>query len=190
MKIILAITGASGSIYGIRLLEELKNHKIETHLIISKWAKKVIQYETSYQINNITNLASAVYKEDELNSCLSSGTFITDGMIVAPCSMKTVSAIAHGYANNLIVRASNVCIKEHRKLIILPRETPLSAISLENLLSLAKQNVFILPPMPAFYLKINNISQMVNYTVGKVLDCFDIKHNLFVRWGDDIHQEK
>lgn len=190
MKIILAITGASGVIYGIRLLEELKNCKIETHLIISKWAKKVIQYETNYQIKNIINLAFTVYKQDELDSCLSSGTFITNGMIIAPCSMKTVSAIAHGYANNLIVRAANVCIKEHRKLIVMPRETPLSAISLENLLSLARLNVFILPPMPAFYSPINNIAQMVNHTVGKVLDCLDIKHNLFVRWEGKISQKK
>ena len=182
MKIILAITGATGAIFGIRLLEELNKNKIETHLIISEWGKKVISHETNYSLEKITHLANYVYQESDMESQISSGNYLTDGMIIAPCSMKTVSAIATGYSNNLVTRASSICIKEQRKLILLPRETPLSVISLENLLKLAKLNVIILPPLPAFYFKVNDMNQMINYIVGKVLDFLNIQHNLFPRW--------
>jgi len=181
-QIILGITGASGSIYGIRLLAELNKLNINTHLILSNWARETITIETEYTIGQVKEMADHVYEASNLAARVASGSFRTDGMIIAPCSMKTLSAIANGYADNLIARAADVTIKEGRKLIIVPRETPLSQIHLRNMLTLSELGVAIIPPIPAFYHKPNSIEDIVNHSVGKVLDNLNIEHYLYKRW--------
>jgi len=182
MRLIIAITGASGVVYGKRLLEVLQNKKIETHLIISKAAEKIIEHELETTKKEIEKLASHVYSVDDLTAPISSGSFKTDAMIIIPCSMKTLAGIAHGYAENLILRGADAMLKEKRKLILVPRETPLNVIHLRNMLELAEQGVTIVPTMPAFYHKPASVSAIVDFVVGKVLDLLDIEHTLYVRW--------
>lgn len=182
MKLIVAITGASGVIYGKRLMEELRNRSIETHLIISRAAEKVIESELETSKGEIESFATYVYDADDLCAPLVSGSFKTDGMVIIPCSMKTLAGIAHGYSSNLILRAADVALKEKRKLILVPRETPLNVIHLRNMLALAKQGVIMAPAMPAFYHRPKDIESMVNYVVGKVLDILGLEHTLFKRW--------
>lgn len=182
MRIIVAISGASGTIYGVKILEELKKKEIETHLIISKWGRATILTETEYSPDQVMALANYNYDEEELGAVISSGSFRTDGMIVAPCSMKTLSGIAHGYSEDLLIRAADVCIKEKRRLILLTRETPLSAIHLENMLKLSRLGATIMPPVPAFYTKPRDINELVNNTVGQVLDQFGIEAEGYKRW--------
>jgi len=184
LKLIVAITGSTGVIYGIRLLEVLKEKNIETHLILTKWAQKCIAMETDYQIDQIKLLATTVSDETNMAASVSSGTHKIDGMIVIPCSMKTLSSIANGYDETLVARAAGVTLKESRKLVLVTRETPLTAINLENMLKLARLGVVILPPVPGFYTKPKTIDDLVSHTVGKCLDQFDIEHNLYKRWGD------
>jgi 4-hydroxy-3-polyprenylbenzoate decarboxylase len=181
-RIIVAISGASGAIFGIRLLEALQKEGIETHLIISRWARETIREETSYSIEDVKTLARYSYDVDDLTAPLSSGTFLTDGMVVIPCSMKTLSAIACGYIDNLIARTADITIKESRRLVIVPRETPLNAIHLENMLKLSRLGVIILPPMPAFYTKPSTIEDLIKHTIGKVLDQLRIDNNYYKRW--------
>lgn len=183
MKLVIGITGSTGAIYGIRLLEELKKLNIETHLIISEWGAKCISLETEYTLDYVKSLATSVSDEKNMASSVSSGTHRIDGMVVAPCSMKTLSAIANGYDDTLVARAAGVTIKESRKLILMVRETPLSAIHLENMLKLSRLGIVILPPVTEFYTKPKTIEDIVNHGVGKCLDQFDINHNLFPRWG-------
>jgi len=178
-----AITGASGVVYGKRLLEVLQQKKIVTHLIISEAAEKIIEHELEITKKDIEKLASHVYSVGDLTAPTASGSFKIDAMIIIPCSMKTLAGIAHGYAENLILRTADVMLKEKRKLILVPRETPLNIIHLRNMLQLAKQNVTIVPAMPAYYHKPRNISDVVDYVVGKVLDCLQIEHQLFKRWS-------
>lgn len=182
MRLIVAITGASGVIYGKRLLEVLKENKIETYLIISKASKEIIKHELGMNVDDLRRLANYFYEEDDFSSPLASGSFITDGMIIIPCSTKTFSGIAHGYSENLILRAAEVTLKEKRKLILVPRETPLNLIHLRNLLELAILGAIIIPAMPAFYHKPEKINDLVDFVIGKVLDCIGIKHSLFKRW--------
>lgn len=182
MRIIVAISGASGTIYGIRILEELHKKGIETHLIVSRWGRATLEAETSYGITEVMALASHSYDEEEQGAVISSGTFKTDGMIIAPCSMKTLSGIANGYSDNLLTRAADVCIKEGRRLVLLTRETPLSAIHLENMLKLARLGVTIMPPVPAFYAKPGSLDDMVRHTVGRVLAQFGIDIEGFKCW--------
>jgi 4-hydroxy-3-polyprenylbenzoate decarboxylase len=184
MRIVVGITGASGAIYGIKLLEELKAQKVESHLIISKWAERTIVEETSFSIEDVYRLAGIVYEENDLGAAISSGSFRHHGMVIAPCSMKTLAAIAQGFDYNLIARAAGVTIKEQRKLVLLVRETPLSTIHLRNMLELAKLGVIINPPIPSFYNKPQNVEQIVNQSVGRVLDHFGIKNSLVNRWGE------
>jgi 4-hydroxy-3-polyprenylbenzoate decarboxylase len=184
MRLIVAITGASGVIYGKRLLEALKEEETETHLIISKNAEKIIGYELGVTKKEIGRLASYVYDECDFDAPIASGSFLTDGMVIIPCSMKTVAGIAHGYSENLILRAADVILKEKRKLILVPRETPLSAVHLRNLLELAMQNVIIIPAMPSFYYKPRKIDDLVDFIVGKVFDSLGVKHELFKRWSN------
>lgn len=183
MRLVMAITGASGVIYGKRLLEVLRNKKIETHLIISKAAEKVMTHELQVSKEDVEKLAVQYYNVDDLSAPMVSGSYKTDAMIIIPCSMKTLAGIAHGYSDNLILRTADVMLKEKRKLILVPRETPLNVIHLSNMLELARQGVTILPAMPAYYHKPNNINQLVDYVVGKVLDCLSIDHELFLRWS-------
>ncbi|MEM3382773.1 MAG: UbiX family flavin prenyltransferase [Nitrososphaerales archaeon] len=183
MKIIVAITGASGVIYGKRLLEVLLDKSIDTYLIVSEEAKEIIENELSLKKEDIERLANHVYQINDLSSPLSSGSFITDGMVIVPCSAKTLAGIANGYSENLILRAAEVMIKQGRKLILVPRETPVSAIQLENMLKLSRIGVVILPAMPAFYHHPKKIDDLVDFIVGKILDSLNIEHNLFKRWS-------
>jgi len=185
IKIIVGITGSSGVIYGIKLLYFLKKSKIETHIVLSKWAEKNIEIETDESIVEVKKLASFEYRENDMAASISSGSFKTDGMIIIPCSMKTLASIANGYDDNLISRAASVTIKENRKLVIVPRETPLSQIHLSNMLKLAKIGVTILPAMPGFYHRPKTINDLILHIVGKTLDQFDISNELFKRWKNN-----
>ena len=184
MNLIIGSSGSTGVIYGIRMLEVLKELDIKTHLIMSEWGMKCIPMETDYSIEQVKSLATTVYDEKNMAASVSSGTHKVDGMIVAPCSMKTLSSIANGYDETLVARAAGVTIKESRKLVLMARETPLSAIHLENMLKLARLGVVILPPVTEFYTKPKSISDIIDHGVGKCLDQFDIEHNLYTRWGN------
>lgn len=181
-KIIVSITGASGAIYGIRLLEILKKCEIETHLIISRSANLTIATETSFSIYDIKKLANYVYHPSDIAAKISSGSFKINGMIIAPCSMKTLSAIATGLENDLIMRSASVIIKEQKKLALMVRETPFSAIHLENMLKLARIGVAICPPVPAFYNNPTTLDDVINHSVTRILDLFNIETNLIERW--------
>ena len=182
-RIIVGITGASGVIYGVRILEVLSKLKIETHLIITKAGLKNLEIETSYTKNQLGSMASHVYDEEDLSAGLASVSFKVDGMVVAPCSIKTLSAIANSYSSNLLVRAADVMLKERRRLALLVRETPLHEGHLELMLRVARMGGIIIPPVPAFYHSPKTIEDLINQTVGKVLDLFSIDAKLFRRWG-------
>ena len=184
MKLIIAITGASGVIYAKRLLEILHNKNIETHLVISQAAEKIIEHELGTTKQPLEKLANHVHEVNDWSSPIVSGSFKTDGMIIAPCSMKTLAGIANGFAENVILRAADVTLKENRKLILVPRETPLNAIHLRNMLDLANQGAFIVPAMPAYYHKPKNVEALVDFIVGRVLDLLEIKHTLYKRWQE------
>jgi polyprenyl P-hydroxybenzoate/phenylacrylic acid decarboxylase-like protein len=184
--LIVGITGASGVIYGVRLLQVLRQYKdIEIHLIISEWAEKTLRMETDYETEDIAGLAPACHDYRDMACAVSSGSFLTDGMIIAPASMKTVAGIANGFSSNLIIRAADVTIKEKRKLVIMPRETPLSPIHLENLLKLSQLGVSVLPAIPGFYSRPKTIEDLIDHTIGKILDQFGVQHSLFPRWDEN-----
>lgn len=182
MKIVVGISGATGPIYGIRLLEVLKELGVETHLVMSAWAEKTIAIETSYSIQQVKELASHVYPPTNQAAIISSGSFRTDGMAIVPCSMKTLAAVSHGYSDNLVARAADVILKERRRLVMVPRETPLSEIHLENMLRLTRMGAVMLPPMPAFYNKPESVDDIVNHTVARILDQFGIDNGVSKRW--------
>jgi flavin prenyltransferase len=182
-RIVVGISGASGVVYGIRLLEVLKTCAgIETHLILTDGARTTMKLETSAEPQHVEALADRAHAPDNLASSLSSGSFKTEGMIVAPCSMKSLSMIAHSLSDNLLVRAADVTLKEGRKLVIVPRETPLHLGHLRAMTLIAEMGATILPPIPAFYHRPRSIEDIIDQTVGKVLDQFDIPHDLFKRW--------
>jgi 4-hydroxy-3-polyprenylbenzoate decarboxylase len=181
-KIIVAITGATGVIYGIRLLEVLKDFDVESHLILSVQAKANIECETDRSAQDVERLASKVYDVNNLAAAVSSGSFRTDGMIIAPCTIKTLSAIANSYDDNLVVRAADVVLKERRRLIVAVRETPLHKGHLELMARVADLGGIVLPPVPAFYFHPRTIEDIVDHAVGKMLDLMDIDHTLFKRW--------
>ncbi|MGI6686102.1 MAG: UbiX family flavin prenyltransferase [Bacillota bacterium] len=183
MRIVVAITGATGACYGIRLLQVLKELKIESHLVISNWAKKTIELETPFSIANVINLADFCYDEDNQAGAISSGSFKHQGMVIVPCSMKTLGAIANGYASNLVHRGADVTLKEQRKLVLAVRETPLSSIHLENMLKLARLGAVIMPPVPAFYNKPQTMEDLIDHFVGRVLDQLGVENNLYQPWG-------
>jgi len=189
LKIIVGITGASGAIYGIRLLEELKNLGVETHLIISKWGEYTIANETRYSLEEIKAMADFCYDEDNMAAVISSGSYKNDGMIVAPCSMKTLSGITNGFDNDLIIRAASVALKEKRKLVLLTRESPLSTVYLENMLKASQLGAVVMPPVPAFYSKPQNLADIINNTIARVLDQFNLNMKI-QRWEDMIEQTK
>ena len=181
----IGMTGATGAIYGIRLLELLREHSdCSRHLIISPWAEETITYETGYTVPQVRSLADEVYDVRDLAAPVSSGSFQTLGMVVLPCSMKTLSAIAHGYDDNLIVRAADVTIKEGRPLVLCPRESPLSAIHLENMLKLSRLGVKLVPPMPNFYQHPATIDDLVRYQVIRTLDQLGLHLEDAGRWGE------
>ena len=183
-KIVIGFSGASGIIYGIRLLDVLHSINIQTYLIISEWAKKNIIIETPKTLEYVKSLSSVYYDNSKLDASVSSGSFLHDGMVIVPCSMKSLSSIANGYDDTLISRAASVTLKESRKLILVPRETPLSRIHLENMIKVQEAGATILPAMPGFYHNPSSIDQIVDHLVGKILDQLKIKHKLFKRWKD------
>jgi 4-hydroxy-3-polyprenylbenzoate decarboxylase len=183
-KIVIGLSGASGIIYGIRLLEILHSIDIQTYLIISEWAKKNIEIETQKTLEYVKSLSFVDYDNFKLDASVSSGSFLHDGMVIVPCSMKSLSSIANGYDDTLISRAASVTLKESRKLIIVPRETPLSRIHLENMIKLQEAGAIILPAMPGFYHKPSTIDEIIDHLVGKILDQLKIEHDLFNRWKD------
>ena len=184
MVLVIGITGASGAIYGIRLLELLYSMKnIETHLVISKAGELIIKHETGRKIEDIRKLANFWYDIEDIGARISSGSFQRDGMIVAPCSVKTMSALANSYSENLIIRAGDVTLKERKKLVLMVRETPLHLGHIRNMERLTEMGAIIMPPVPAFYHKPNTIQDIIDQTIGKVLDMFGIKHNLFQAWS-------
>lgn len=184
MRLIIGITGASGVIYGIRLLEVLSKSKgIETHLIISKAGELNIRYETNWKVEEVKPLANFSYDVHDLGAPLSSGSFKTDGMVIAPCSVKTMSALANSYTENLLLRAGDVTLKERRRLVLLVRETPLHLGHLRNMERLSEMGAIIMPPVPAFYHRPTTIQDIIDHTVGKILDILGIEHNLFHRWS-------
>lgn len=183
MRLVVGISGSSGSIYGIRLLEVLRGiPELESHLIISAAAKRTILEETDYTIKDVEALAAHVHDNRDIGAALASGSFQTGGMIIAPCSIKTVSALANCYADTLMCRAGDVTLKEGRPLVVVVRETPLHAGHLRQLLALAELGAVILPPMPAFYHRPKTLDDIVNHTVARVLDRLEIPHDLGVEW--------
>lgn len=193
-RYILAITGASGSVIGIRVLEELVKNS-EVHLIISDAALKVIPTETGIELQDapeywVAKKFSAkkvfLYRDNQLTAPVASGSFMSAGMLIVPCSMKTLAAVANGYASTLIERAADVTIKEGRRLLLCPREMPFSPIHLDNMLKLARLGVIIAPPIPAFYHQPKTVEEMINFVVGKILDCFEIENDIYRRWGGNI----
>ncbi len=183
MVLIIAITGATGAIYGIRLLEVLSAIKgVETHLIISEAGETTIKYETDWTIGAVKKLATYTYDVDDMGARLSSGSFQRDGMIIAPCTIKTMSALANSFSDNLIVRSGDVTLKERKKLVLMVRETPLHVGHLRSMVQLTEMGAIIMPPVPAFYHRPETIQDIVDHTVGKMLDTFGIPHNLFQRW--------
>lgn len=182
MKVVVGISGASGAILGIKLLEELKNANIETHLIISSISKGIIEYETDYSVSDVEKIADYVHEENDLNAIVNSGSFKFDATVIIPCSMKTLSAISNGYGDNVITRVGDVTLKERRQLIIVPRETPLRTVHLENMTKLSKEGAIILPAMPGFYHKPKTIDDQINFIIGKILDVMNINNNLFTKW--------
>ncbi|HYK87703.1 MAG TPA: UbiX family flavin prenyltransferase [Acidobacteriota bacterium] len=188
-KLIVAITGATGSIFGVRILQVLRSLEVESHLVLSKWGAHTLTHETSFTVGQLERLASATYKERDLGAAISSGSFTTDGMIVAPCSSRTLSAIAHGHGDNLIHRAADVVLKERRKLVLVVRESPLSDIHLENMLKLSRMGAVIIPPVPAFYSHPETVKDIVDHIVMRVLDQVGIRLDLARRWDGAMSAE-
>ena len=181
-RLIIGITGASGVIYGVRMLEVLKR-QIETHLIITDRAKQVLLKETKLTVKEVEALASFVHADDDLFSPLASGSFLTEGMIIIPCSIRTLSAVASCYSSSLLTRSADVNLKERRRVVLVVRETPLNLGHIRLMAQVTEMGGIILPPVPAFYHKPETIAEIIDHTVGKVLDLFGIQHDLFKRWG-------
>ncbi len=183
-KLIVGISGASGAIYGVRLLQMLKTLPVETHLVMTRTAEVTLAHETDLKASDVRRLADVAYKIDDLAAAISSGSYRTIGMIVAPCSMRSLSEIAHGITSNLLTRAADVVLKERRKLVLVARETPLHAIHLRNMTTLADMGAIIAPPVPAFYNRPRSLDEIVDHTVGRVLDLFDLDTGKVKRWKD------
>ncbi|HET9139448.1 UbiX family flavin prenyltransferase [Actinophytocola sp.] len=186
-RVLVAMTGATGAILGIRLLEAMRELGVETHLVLSEWAERTIRIETDYTVPQVRGLASIFYQRGNQAAPVSSGSFPMHGMAIIPCSMNTLAALAHGLASELIVRAADVMLKERRTLVLVPRETPLNAIHLRNMLLLSELGVSIVPPMPAFYNHPRSVDDIVGHIVARVLDQFGIDNDLTTRWGISQH---
>jgi 4-hydroxy-3-polyprenylbenzoate decarboxylase len=181
-RLIVGLTGATGAVLGVRLLEALKDSEVESHLVVSNWARRTIEHETPYTFKQVCDLASVLHNSNNMAAEISSGSFITEGMVVIPCSMRTLGAIAHGSGENLVHRAADVVLKEHRRLVLVARESPLSELHLENMLKLSRIGVRIVPPMPAFYNHPKSIGDIVDHIVARVLDQFGIPAPFAKRW--------
>ena len=183
MRLIVGMTGATGAPLGVALLQALKElPNVETHLVMSRWAKTTIELETPFSVRDVMDLADVVHNPADQAATISSGSFHTDGMVIIPCSMKTLAGIRAGYADGLVGRAADVVIKEGRKLVLVPRETPLSTIHLENMLALSRLGVAMVPPMPAYYNHPRQIDDVTNHVVARVLDQFNLKFDKAIRW--------
>ena len=185
-RIVVGITGATGVIYGVRLLERLREVDVETHLVISRWGARTLLHETPHSREYVETLASASYQAGDMGAAIASGSFQTAGMVIAPCSAKSLAAIAHGYGDSLIHRAADVTLKERRPLVMLVREAPLSTIHLENMVKLSRMGAVMLPPVPAFYHSPRTLDDIVDHTVARVLDQFGIEHPATLRWSGEM----
>jgi len=185
-RIVVAMTGATGAIFGVRLLETLRDLPVETHLVLSKWGARTLIHETPYTVEAVKAMATAVYPEADQGAAISSGSFVTGGMAVVPCSMRTLAAIACGMSENLVHRAADVTLKERRRLVLVPREAPLNDIHLENMLRLSRMGVVIIPPVPAFYNHPRSIDDIVNHIVARILDQFGMHLDLTQRWAGEL----
>lgn len=183
IRLVVGISGASGVIYGVRLLEALKQLPIETHLVMTRTAEVTLAHETRMKVAAVRRLADVAHRIDDLAAAISSGSFRTLGMIVAPCSMRSLGEIANGISSNLLTRAADVVLKERRRLVLVTRETPLHAIHLRNMLALSEMGAIIAPPVPAFYNKPQGLDDIVDHTVGRVLDLFDLDTGKVKRWS-------
>jgi 4-hydroxy-3-polyprenylbenzoate decarboxylase len=182
-RLIIGITGATGTIFGVRLLQMLQDSGVETHLVMSKWATRTLVHETAYTVEEVQRLATHSYSPSDQGATISSGSFITQGMVVAPCSMRTLAAIAQGQGDNLIHRAADVVLKERRKLVLVVREAPFNDIHLENMLKLSRIGVVILPPVPAFYNHPQSLDDVINHITMRTLDQLDIHLDMMSRWN-------
>lgn len=183
MRLIVGMTGATGAVFGVRLLEQLAAlAEVETHLVLSRWARATIELETGLAVSDVTALADVTYAPQDQGAAISSGSFRTDGMVVVPCSMKTLAGVRAGYADGLLGRAADVVLKERRPLVLVPRETPLSEIHLENMLELARKGVRLVPPMPAFYNHPRSVDDLVDHVVTRILDQFGLPAPAARRW--------
>jgi len=189
-RLIVGITGATGTVFGVRILQMLHGSGVETHLVVSKWAARTLAHETPYSLKDVQSLATQNYGIGAQGAAISSGSFVTLGMVIAPCSMRTLAAIAHGLGDNLIHRAADVVLKERRKLVLVVRESPFSEIHLENMLKLARMGVVILPPVPAFYNNPQNLDDMINHIAMRVIDQFDIHLDVINRWDGVLLDRK
>jgi flavin prenyltransferase len=181
-RLIIGMTGSTGAIFGVRFLEALRQTDIESHLIISKWAQRTIEHETSITVEQVRALATVVHSQGDMGASISSGSFLTEGMVVIPCSVRTLAGIANGYGEHLVHRAADVVLKERRRLVMVVRETPLSEVHLENMLKLARMGVVMLPPMPAFYNHPQTVDDIIDHIVMRVLDQFGIPAPAAKRW--------
>jgi 4-hydroxy-3-polyprenylbenzoate decarboxylase len=189
-RIIIGISGASGAIYGIRALEVLRrDREVETHLVLSPSGKRTILEETRYSLADVQALAAVVHEHRDIGASIASGSFETAGMLVAPCSVKTLSGIAHCYSENLLTRAADVCLKERRPLVLMVRETPLHMGHLRTMANVSEMGAIVMPPVPAFYHKPKTIDDIVNQTVGRALDLFGFDFGIVKRWGEDPGEE-
>jgi 4-hydroxy-3-polyprenylbenzoate decarboxylase len=189
-KLIVGMTGASGAIFGVRLLQVLADTDVEVHLVVSKWAQQTLEHETTLTLSDLRDLADVYYGPNDMGAAISSGSFQTDGMVIMPCSTRSVGAIAHGIGEHLVHRAADVVLKERRKMVMVVRETPLNEIHLENMLKLSRMGVTILPPMPAFYNHPQNIDDIVNHIVARVLDQFSITADFAKRWDGTMRNRE
>ena len=183
-RLIVGISGASGVIYGVRLLQALKALPVETHLVMTRTAEVTLAHETDLKVSDVRRLADVAFRIDDLAAAISSGSYRTIGMIVAPCSMRSLGEIAHGITSNLLTRAADVVLKERRRLVLVARETPLHAIHLRNMTTLAEMGAIIAPPVPAFYAKPNSLDEMIDQTLGRALDLFGLDAGVVRRWGE------
>jgi flavin prenyltransferase len=182
-RLIVGISGASGVIYGVRLLQVLKELPVETHLVMTRTAEVALAHETDLKVDDVRRLADVAFRIDDLAAAISSGSYRTIGMIVAPCSMRSLGEIAHGITSNLLTRAADVVLKERRRLVLVARETPLHAIHLRNMTTLADMGAIIAPPVPAFYNRPKTLDDVIDHTVGRVLDLFDLDTGTVKRWS-------
>jgi 4-hydroxy-3-polyprenylbenzoate decarboxylase len=189
-RLIVAITGATGAVFGVRTLERLREFDVETHLVMSPWGAKTVEHETGLSVKQVKALADVTHRPGDQGATISSGSYATLGMIIAPCSVKTLASISSGFASDLVARAADVVMKEQRKLVLMVRESPLSVIHLENMLKVARMGVSILPPVPAFYNEPATIEDLVDHIVTRALDQFGLHSDSTPRWDGVLHHSK